>query len=333
MKNNELVIKNSALLHRKLNELEEQFSSNHEILRQELGKIVFQPEGISKLNKLDPFSDSYKNEVSRLFQSISGRQYNVLSEGLIQKDIESRIRWRKPYGQPPGVVGQYIMSFAHLIEQLNLPLGSKILEIGCGEGALSEIFARMGYNLTAIDINESSCEITKGVIKGLESETVKHQVICADISKINLEESYDSIVFFESFHHLIEHHEILVKLKKKLSPNGVIVFAAEPIQPLSAKLPYKWGPRLDGESLRAMINFGWMELGFSSQYFFQLLYNLGFVWKRDRLPTSDWSDVIIGHPASLANKYPYRLYYYSRRIKESLNVLREAYINLKRLRG
>ena len=41
-------------------------------------------------------------------------------------------------------------------------------------------------------------------------------------------------------------------------------------------VPYPWGLRLDGESIRSISEFGWMELGFSEDYFGELLMRHGF---------------------------------------------------------
>ena len=58
-------------------------------------------------------------------------------------------------------------------------------------------------------------------------------------------------------------------------------------------MPYPWGPRLDGESLRAIRRFGWMEVGFDEAYLFELLERVGFAWERRRSAESHWADVIV----------------------------------------
>jgi ubiquinone/menaquinone biosynthesis C-methylase UbiE len=47
----------------------------------------------------------------------------------------------------------------HFIQQL--PIGSKILDCGCGPGMDTERFSRLGYNVTAIDLSERFVSLTK----------------------------------------------------------------------------------------------------------------------------------------------------------------------------
>ena len=66
-----------------------------------------------------------------------------------------------------------------------------------------------------------------------------------------------------------------------LRADGFLVFGAEPVVDPDGlwgrAVPYPWGPRLDGLSLRAMQTHGWMELGFQKSYFEKLLARHGLV--------------------------------------------------------
>jgi 2-polyprenyl-3-methyl-5-hydroxy-6-metoxy-1,4-benzoquinol methylase len=309
-----------------LQAMEERCARDHEDLRRRLARIVFRPEGVRTLKALDPFSPEYRAEVARLHESIAGRTYDIASEGLEQNDIAGRVRWRTPFGQPAAIVGQYLTAFGHLVQRLNLPLGARILELGPGEGSLSEVFARMGYNLKAVDANPCSCRIARGAIQGLDTPDARHTVVCADFSTMDFrhDQAYDAIVFFESFHHVTDHAALLAKLKERLKPGGVIAFGAEPIQKRSPALPYPWGPRLDGESLRAMMTFGWMELGFTHGYFFRLLHGLGFDWRRYRLSASNWSDVVIARPCGAGGRAPLAAALAREKGRRAWSILRET---------
>ena len=46
--------------------------------------------------------------------------------------------------------------------------------------------------------------------------------------------------------------ELLMHLKKFLTPGGVFAFGAEPIQPASPLIPFPWGFRMNGGSLGAI---------------------------------------------------------------------------------
>lgn len=88
-----------------------------------------------------------------------------------------------------------------------------------------------------------------------------------------MDQKFDAIFFFESFHHCWEFQRLLRALHRVLRPGGKIYFAAEPI---NTDFTVPWGMRLDGESLWAARRAGWMELGFHSDFFAELLSRTGW---------------------------------------------------------
>jgi SAM-dependent methyltransferase len=87
---------------------------------------------------------------------------------------------------------------------------------------------------------------------------------------------FDAAVFYESFHHCADHLALLERLHGIVRPDGVVVFAAEPVQ----RLGYPWGPRLDGLSVWSSRTYGWLELGFDTRYFDSALARTGWVGRR-----------------------------------------------------
>jgi hypothetical protein len=79
-------------------------------------------------------------------------------------------------------------------------------------------------------------------------------------------------VFFESFHHCADHNRLLRALAAALAPGGHVYFGAEPI---TRDFPVPWGIRTDGESLWAIRQNGWLELGFRESYFRTALRRAG----------------------------------------------------------
>jgi len=75
---------------------------------------------------------------------------------------------------------------------------------------------------------------------------------------------FDAVCFFESFHHCWEFERLLRALHRVLLPGGKVYFGAEPI---NRDFTVPWGVRLDGESLFVARKWGWMELGFHSDFF------------------------------------------------------------------
>jgi hypothetical protein len=63
---------------------------------------------------------------------------------------------------------------------------------------------------------------------------------------------FDAILFFEAFHHALDHLGLLARLRDRLAPNGRVIFAGEPIMEAgdywAPTLPHAWGPRLSARS-------------------------------------------------------------------------------------
>ena len=78
-----------------------------------------------------------------------------------------------------------------LIESLNISVGERILEIGCGSGIVSIHCAINGGDVTAVDINPSAVECTK---KNAKNNNVRIDVKRSDLFE-NIKEIFDTIVF------------------------------------------------------------------------------------------------------------------------------------------
>jgi SAM-dependent methyltransferase len=165
-----------------------------------------------------------------------------------------------------------------VLKALDLRRGANVLEYGAGEGQIALHLARMGCNVTVVDIERRCLEIIASEAKSLgTSVATVHGGFGDGPDGVQ----FEAILFFEAFHHALDHFDVLERMRDRLAPGGRIVFAGEPIlEPDSywlPTLPYPWGPRLDALSLRAMRTYGWCELGFARDYFVEALLRAGFV--------------------------------------------------------
>jgi len=102
--------------------------------------------------------------------------------------------------------------------------GSKILEVGCGVGAQTEIIATKNpeSQIIAIDISKESIEIAKSKIKSLGITNTEFRI--QDVRKLKEEKDglYDHVFICFVLEHLSNPKEILKLVKKLLKPKGTI---------------------------------------------------------------------------------------------------------------
>ncbi len=148
----------------------------------------------------------------------------------------------------------------------------RVVEFGAGWGNLTADLVATGLDVTVVELDPKFCSLIAQRCAGPGDLTV-HE---GDMVEFTTAERFDAAVFFESFHHCADHLALLWRLHDVVRPDGVVLFAAEPIQ----SLDYPWGPRLDGLSVWSSRTYGWLELGFDRRYFDAALARTGWVGRR-----------------------------------------------------
>lgn len=120
-------------------------------------------------------------------------------------------------------------TLAHLKSLLPAP-PARILEAGCGTGALAAALAGLGYTVTGVDRNA-------GMAAAAEERGVS--VIQADVRDVSGE--YDVVLFTRSLHHAENLDEILDHAAGLLAPDGQVIieeFAWERVDEAGAQFLY-----------------------------------------------------------------------------------------------
>jgi 2-polyprenyl-3-methyl-5-hydroxy-6-metoxy-1,4-benzoquinol methylase len=263
---------------------------NDDAMRRALNGFRFDP-GLTL--PADPHSAEYAAAQKRLYELVAGRQtYESAANEFVQLDLKEHVEAPFPYATRSSVtVGEQLMAIGFLTRALDLKPGDRILEFGPGWGNTTIQFRQMGYPVTAVDVNPLFLDVIRLRLKklGLDIETT-----ATDMLAFRSATPYERVVFFECFHHCADHVQMIRNLDHLVAPGGMVVFGGEPI---TDDCPVPWGLRLDGMSVWSTRKYGWLELGFRTDYFRELLRKHG--WKSEVLESHDvaWMRAIIARRA------------------------------------
>lgn len=284
------VIRDIEGLDRKLHELDVAAMTSDDALRKKF--TSFRMEAMLDV-PFDPYSEEYREHQLALYKHIAGKDYNSSNE-VIKFPVMLMADRPFPFTtQSCHTVGNHLMGIAYMIKIMALQPNAKILEFGPGWGNTTECLARMGFDVTAVDIADDYVRLIRERAKRLN---LSINAICADFNYIEtIDDKFDAIVFFECFHHASDHLRLLRGLKRVVKDDGIVVFGAEPILD---SFPLPWGLRLDGESLWAIRRHGWLELGFQEKYFRNTLQKLGWTVTKHVCNETPWGTVFVARNKS-----------------------------------
>jgi 2-polyprenyl-3-methyl-5-hydroxy-6-metoxy-1,4-benzoquinol methylase len=123
-------------------------------------------------------------------------------------------------------LGEFLQAYGGVLKALDLRRGARVLEYGAGEGHIAVQLARMGCGLTVDDIERRYLDIVKAEAAALHTSVAALHGQFGDGPD---GATSDAILFFEAFHHALDHLGLLPRLRDRLAPNGRVVFASEPI--------------------------------------------------------------------------------------------------------
>ena len=124
------------------------------------------------------------------------------------------------------------------IARAHVPQEGRLLDVGCGTGAMVRAVAPM--HALGIDIAPEMVEIAKR----LDSEHPEYRYEVADITNFRLSEQFDTLLFFDVIEHTVDMPAALRCMRDLMAPRGVLVLSManplwEPILMLGEKLGMK----------------------------------------------------------------------------------------------
>jgi 2-polyprenyl-3-methyl-5-hydroxy-6-metoxy-1,4-benzoquinol methylase len=168
---------------------------------------------------------------------------------------------------------RHFCDFANIAVALALPSGSRILDVGCGSGWLSEYFARLGYVVKGIDISPELIQMSRDRLARVPYD-VDHETVlrCAfevhDIESGPLDEEFDGVICYDSLHHFEDERAVIKNLAAATRYAGSL-FILEGDRPPA-------GSATEDELIGVMRRYGTLESPFSREYLHALLDEHGF---------------------------------------------------------
>ena len=108
--------------------------------------------------------------------------------------------------------GKYIYPYL----QNYIPENSDVLEVGCGEGGLLEVFRAHGHNVMGVEICEA------------RAKKARVPVIVKDMCWYNTSERYNLIVMVDVIEHILPKKIALEKVSELLRPGGYLYITFPP---------------------------------------------------------------------------------------------------------
>lgn len=111
----------------------------------------------------------------------------------------------------------------HLFEQAGLTPGSRVLEVGCGTGAVMGAIAKeVDFNLTGVDLDRPSLYFA-------QSENPEFQLTQADGHRLPFaDESFDAVYCHYLLLWVNDPAQVLSEMKRVTRPGGAVIALAEP---------------------------------------------------------------------------------------------------------
>ena len=219
--------------------------------------------------ELDPFSEEYVKQQLDLYREISGREIDQTINEAVSFEMDDHVASVNPYAHlPADEIGMHISRLSYALMNSKLGAGETLLDLGCGWGLSSELFAYAGLQVTALDINPEFVNLvnTRARQKNLAIEAVQGSFENVPPGP------FDAVAYYECLHHAVRPWEALGNAARVLRPGGKLLIAGEPIN----NYWENWGLRQDPLSIYCIRKFGWFESGWSLNFLQRCIERSGF---------------------------------------------------------
>lgn len=121
----------------------------------------------------------------------------------------------------PYKIRRYFHKVTHQSALKHIKKGDRVLEVGCGEGVLAVMMAKVGAKVTATDISTKNLSAAKDLAK---KEGVEIEFLEADLENLPFQDSsFDIIVADNVLEHLPDFDKGLAEIKRVTNKKALII--------------------------------------------------------------------------------------------------------------
>ena len=149
-------------------------------------------------------------------------------------------------------VFQEVLEVPLMVWALRLPVGARVLEVGCGGGVALPVLARLlqPRRLVGLDIDAPRLERARLRIRGLEARVELHAGDARELPYVD--GSFDLVVDFGTCYHVARRAQALREIARVLAVGGRFVFETRASQRLSHPVR-SWGRRLPWRAVPELV--------------------------------------------------------------------------------
>jgi 2-polyprenyl-3-methyl-5-hydroxy-6-metoxy-1,4-benzoquinol methylase len=115
--------------------------------------------------------------------------------------------------------GMYLMELGAMMGLM--PQGGRLLDMGCGTGWTSVLFAKKGFHVVGQDLVPEAVEAGRRL---KAQNGIEHlEFISGDYESLTFNEEFDVVVFFDCLHHAVDEVSALRSAYRALKPGGICI--------------------------------------------------------------------------------------------------------------
>jgi SAM-dependent methyltransferase len=124
------------------------------------------------------------------------------------------------------ILSEYNFTYINLLNILKKYTGrsEKVLDVGCGTGAVDFYLASKGFFVTGVDVSKKAIYMATRNAKMLGVSGNTKFVVC-NFPNEAIKGKYDLVVLSEVIEHLVDDVDAIKAINKLLRPNGILVLS------------------------------------------------------------------------------------------------------------